>query len=227
MKITSPFHSVVSFSCVSTGDLNRYSAHPEELKLLSPRAIKKRRTEFLLGRLAAFRAIKALGIHPEPVLRGKHREPLWQDGIVGSISHKGDIAIAAVVRKTIADGIGVDLERMDEPVNLRISTRVCHPSEMDWIFKSQNNRDIRFRMVFSAKEAGFKAFFPIQQIYLNYLDAELRWNEGRQSFGGSLLKSAGNHYPVGCSFEVGCRIIGNFVLSSITLPPRSPSNPSG
>lgn len=180
----------------------------------------------MLGRLAAFRAIKALGMTPEPVLRGKHREPLWQDGIVGSISHKGDIAIAAVVSKTIADGIGVDLECIDEPVNLRISTRVCHPSEMDWIFKRQDNRDIRFKMVFSAKEAGFKAFFPIHQIFLNYLDAELSWDDDRQSFVGSLLKSAGNHYPVGYRFEVGCRIIGNFVLSSIALPPRPPSNPS-
>jgi len=74
-------------------------------------------------------------------------------------------------------------------------------------------------MIFSAKEAGFKAFFPIQQIYLGYQDAELAWRDETQSFVGTLLKGAGDQHPIGTPFEVGCRIAGEFVFSFISLPP--------
>ena len=80
------------------------------------------------------------------------------------------------------------------------------------------------RMVFSAKEAGFKAFFPIQRIYLGYRDAELCWRGETQSFAGTLLKDAGVDHPIGSSFEVGCRIIGSFVFSFVSLPPRCTSH---
>ena len=79
--------------------------------------------------------------------------------------------------------------------------------------------DILPAMEFSAKEAGFKAFFPVEQIFLGYKDAELAWREETQSFAGILLKGAGIHYPVGFPFEVGCRIIDKFVLSFVRLPP--------
>ena len=74
-------------------------------------------------------------------------------------------------------------------------------------------------MIFSAKEAGFKAFFPIERIYLGYQDAELSWSEGAKSFTGVLRKGAGDHYPIGFRFEVGCQIVEGFVFSFVSLPP--------
>jgi 4'-phosphopantetheinyl transferase EntD len=74
-------------------------------------------------------------------------------------------------------------------------------------------------MIFSAKEAGFKAFFPIQKIYLGYKEAELTWRDDTQGFSGVLLKSAGDLHPIGSSFEVGCQIIDKLVFSFIRLPP--------
>ena len=168
MRIMSPFPSEFGFSCVTPEDLDDYLPHPDEMRCLSPRAIPKRRREFFLGRLAAFRAIQTLGITPEPVLRGSRREPLWQEGIVGAISHKEDTAVAVVGRKSMACGVGVDLEDANEPIHFRISKTVCTEAEVDWITESPDEKDTRLKMIFSAKEAAFKAYFPIQHIYLNH-----------------------------------------------------------
>lgn len=218
MTIKSPFPPEFGFVCVSAEDLGEYTPHPEEMKCLSPKAIEKRRTEFCLGRLAAFRALRTLGVTPEPVLQGKHREPLWQDGIVGAISHKAGTAVAVVARRSLARGVGVDLEALEPPVRFNISQKVCTASEQDWILEIPDEKDTRLKMIFSSKEAGFKAFFPIQQIYLGYQDAELTWRDETKSFVGTLRKGAGDHHPVGSHFEVGCRVIDEFVFSFISLP---------
>ena len=63
MTIQSPFPPAFGFACVSTEDLGDYSPLPDELECLSPKAVEKRRTEFFLGRLAAFRALQAIGGH--------------------------------------------------------------------------------------------------------------------------------------------------------------------
>jgi len=219
MKIKSPFPPDFGFACVTPEDLGDYEPHPEEMKCLSRKAVEKRRAEFFLGRLAAFRALQALGVTPGPVLKGEQREPLWQEGIVGAITHKADTAAAVVAQKKAACGVGVDLESLDKPVNFRISTKVCTEPEQDWVSEVPDEKDKRLKMIFSAKEAGFKAFFPIEQIYLGYQDAELAWRDGTQSFSGVLLKGAGDQHPIGTCFDVGCRIIDKLVFSFVSLPP--------
>lgn len=219
MTIRSPFPPQFGFACVSTEDLGGYEPHPDELECLSAKAVEKRRTEFFLGRLAALRALQAMGVTPRPVLRAESREPLWQDGIVGAITHKAGTACAAVARKDMTCGVGVDLESLHPPVRFNISTKVCTEPEQAWLAEAPDEKDTRLKMIFSAKEAGFKAFFPIEQIYLGYKDAELVWREETQSFAGTLLKGAGSHHPEGFPFEVGCRIIDKFVFSFISLPP--------
>jgi len=219
LTIESPFPPDFGFACVSTEDLGGYEPLPDEMECLSPKATEKRRTEFFLGRLAASRALHAIGVTPHPVLKAESREPLWQDGIVGAITHKAGVACAVVARKDITCGVGVDLEALEPRVNFNISTKVCTEPEQAWLAEAPDKKDTRLKMIFSAKEAGFKAFFPIEQIFLGYKDAELVWREETESFAGILLKGAGIHHPEGFPFEVGCKIIDKFVFSFISLPP--------
>lgn len=219
----SPFPPEFGFACVCTDELRGYEPHPDELQCLSPKATEKRRVEFFLGRLAARRAFEVLGVTPQPVLKGESREPLWPEGIVGAITHKGDRAAAVVARTERTCGVGVDLESLRQPVSFKISTRVCTEAEQAWLAEAPEEKDARLKMIFSAKEAGFKAFYPIEQIYLGYRDAELRWCEETERFSGVLFKAAGARHPVGTSFEAGCLLSGDFVLSFIHLPPLDSS----
>ncbi|MEI8635195.1 hypothetical protein P4S72_30355 [Vibrio sp. PP-XX7] len=61
------------------------------------RAVLKRKCEFLAGRLCAKRAMAECGINAETTLGiGEHREPLWPEGVIGSISHCDTQAVAVV-----------------------------------------------------------------------------------------------------------------------------------
>lgn len=225
--ISSPFPPFFGFACVTTADLVGFTPRTEELACLSPRAVEKRRAEFFLGRLAARRALVALGVIPEPVGKGEQREPLWQVGVVGAITHKEGIAAAVTAREARTKGVGIDLEEIERPVHFGISRKVCTGRELAWVRANASQRDLRLKMLFSAKESCFKAFYPIHRVYLGYLDAEFRWVEDDRGFEGTLLKSAGGPYPVGYAFEVGCRIEGSYVMTWMALPPGSGSPQKG
>lgn len=116
-------------------------------------AVPKRRSEFLAGRLVAALALRKAGL-PETVGRAG-RAPVWPAGVVGSITHSKDRAIAAV--STRYGGVGLDCETLvsaDRAMQLAAA-----------IF-SETEARLRpdalpfgtfFTLVFSAKEALYKA----------------------------------------------------------------------
>ena len=203
--IKSPFDKNISFSVVSSEN-KEFILHPEEMKILSPRAFEKRRRHFYLGRTAAHNALASLlGDSCIPILKGKRGEPIWPKGIVGTITHTGDIAMAAVAWRKHTNGIGIDIEKLNTKVSFEISRKICTLNELEWVTEKKDEADSRLKMIFSAKESVFKAFYPIEKIYLDFMDAELTWNSLLQGFHGRLLKKAGSKYPVDYTFTVGCR----------------------
>jgi 4'-phosphopantetheinyl transferase EntD len=208
---------------VKRGDRNgKGLLHPEEELLVSPRAAAKRRREFLLGRTAAHGAIRSLlGDSPHPVRKGASGEPLWPEGLVGSITHSGDTAAAAVGRRREAEGIGIDLEDLSKRVSFQISRKVCTEKELRWVQGTEDpgEKNLRLRMLFSAKESVYKALFPAGRIFLGFQDAELAWEPRERRFLGRLLKQSGPAYPCGRAFAVGCRRTREFVFTFLWLPP--------
>ena len=67
-------------------------------------------------------------------------------------------------------------------------------------------------MLFSAKEAVFKALFPIERIWLGFSDAELAWQPERCAFEARLLKRASSAHPIGSVLEVQCTLTDAEVL---------------
>jgi 4'-phosphopantetheinyl transferase EntD len=185
---------------------------PPEDAILGPRAVDRRRRSFALGRAAARHALAELGIEPVAIGRRAGGEPEWPTGMVGTISHSGDLAVAVVGWQTDYAGLGVDLEQLSPGLSERASRMVCTPTELAWL---EQEPDGRLRtMLFSAKEAVFKATFPITGVWLGFGDAELTWDAGRQSFAARLLKGAGPAHPVGCVLQVQCTLTGVEVLST-------------
>ncbi|MEM7255956.1 MAG: hypothetical protein AAF404_01070, partial [Pseudomonadota bacterium] len=76
-------------------------------------ACGKRLSEFAAGREQARRLISAITGTAEPLLVGDYRQPLWPDGIIGSISHS-DVycAVAVAARHNISD-LGIDVETLE------------------------------------------------------------------------------------------------------------------
>lgn len=127
----------------------------EERTLVGDSWSEARLKTFTLGRCAAHSALSALDEKAVPVLKGEKGEPIWTRDIVGSISHKDAVAVAAVGRKRRYKGIGIDIEDRTIALTEKEYALFCTPEEIRHIErKAFSPVDI-----FSRKEAVWKAFY--------------------------------------------------------------------
>ncbi len=118
-----------------------------------PNAVPARLREYSAGRHAARAAMADLGAPPTPLPMGEDRAPLWPAGVTGSITHCRTACLAAVRRGP--GGIGLDLEEAT-PLPPDLWDTVLLPPEADWA-RAQPDPGLAAKLVFSAKEAAYKA----------------------------------------------------------------------
>lgn len=187
----------------------------EELALVGPRAVEKRRRELLLGRAAAHLALHRAGlVERRPILRGVAGEPIWPAGWVGSITHSAGTALAAVAPASRMEGIGVDVEDLRREIGPEVREAICLPSERAW---AEAGAAERFTRVFSAKESVYKALFPRHRAVLRFQDVSLEWSSGGDAFEATLLRGVGWHAP-GARLCGRSALDGALVLSAVALP---------
>ncbi|MEU6389339.1 4'-phosphopantetheinyl transferase superfamily protein [Streptomyces sp. NPDC046939] len=150
---------------------------PEEAALVT-RAGAKRRREFTVVRSCARRAMEKLGVPPQPVLRGKYGAPRWPAGLVGSMTHCDDYYAAALGRAADLASLGIDVE-VHGPLPDGVLPAVALPAEVDrlrWL--SDRRPDVHWdRLMFSAKESVYKAWFPLTQEWLDFKEADIEFSE--------------------------------------------------
>lgn len=126
-----------------------------------------RALEFAAGRHCAREALRALGLPPEPLLRGGSRQPLWPPGIVGSISHATGYCGAVVARTSVCRGLGFDVEEWGR-MRTALWRRIATPAEREWL-GAQGARGERWATVlFSAKEAFYKVQYACSATFLGF-----------------------------------------------------------
>lgn len=143
------------------------------------RAVEKRRREFVTGRGLARDALGRLGVSAGAIGSGSHGEPLWPEGVVGSITHCAGFRACAVARSARALGIGIDAEP-DLPLPAGVVEDVVHGPE-----RALLRRDLGVdpgRLLFSAKEAVYKAWFPLTGRWLGFDDAEVSVDADARTF---------------------------------------------
>ncbi|HET9933653.1 MAG TPA: 4'-phosphopantetheinyl transferase superfamily protein [Polyangiaceae bacterium] len=144
-------------------------ALPAEEALIE-RAVEKRKREFRKARACARSLLHEFGVREFPLLSGPQREPLWPEGLIGSVTHTDGLCAVAVASRRLYAGIGIDVEPA-EPLSERIANRVCSAEELA-IARAQNELDALTlaRVLFSAKEAFYKAQFCVTQKFLGFSD---------------------------------------------------------
>ena len=168
-------------------DLPGEPPFPGEESLVA-RAVEGRRREFITARRCARRALADLGFAPAPILSGAKREPLWPAGTAGSITHCTGYRAAAVARLTDLAGLGVDAEP-DGPLPDGVEESVASERERAQL------RDLTVaaphvswgRLLFSAKESVYKAWYPLTGRWLGFEDAELLIERESRTFRARLL----------------------------------------
>jgi 4'-phosphopantetheinyl transferase EntD len=154
---------------------------PEEERLVAS-AVPKRIAEFAMGRTCARDAFKLLGVPIGPVLQGPAREPLWPEGIVGSITHcERYYAAALAFRKDIAS-VGIDAEP-NEPLSNDVLAMIAQDQEVRHLNRWKHEDNICWdRLLFSAKESLYKAWYPLTKSWLGFKDARIYPNASTRSF---------------------------------------------
>lgn len=163
---------------------------PEEETLMAG-AVVKRRREFATARGCARSALAALGVEPAPILPGEGGAPQWPPGIVGSITHCVGYRAAAVASSLDVLTIGLDAEP-EEPLPDGVLEVVSLPGERARLGDlAAEAPDTRWdRLLFSAKETVYKAWFPLASRWLDFEDADITVNTTDGSFDARLLVAA-------------------------------------
>ncbi len=114
--------------------------------------------EFTAGRACAREALALIGEPPTALPVGDDGAPVWPDGVVGSITHKGLYRAAAAAPATILSGLGIDAEH-DEKLPEGLLASIALPAELVLVESLLESRPglAWDRLLFSAKEAAVKA----------------------------------------------------------------------
>ena len=184
---------------------------PEERPLIA-KAVPSRQHEFSTGRVLARRLLEELGVSGVALLRDDDRVPRWPADVVGCLSHSDSLCIAAVGRASRFRGIGLDCEP-DEPVSQDVERVVCRGEEHDWVAAGRGDeRGRRCRLVFSVKEAVYKAFYPRTRVFWSFQDVGVSIDLERGRYRASLPESAGRAEIEG---RVVCR--DGWILSTTVI----------
>ena len=205
-------------SAEAFGDPPDAALFPAEEAMIA-RAVQKRRREFATGRHCARSALGALGIAAVPILPGQAGAPQWPSGIVGSITHCAGYVAAAVARAGEVTTIGLDAEPA-QTLPDRVLGLVARPDERDRL------RDLERaapgiswdRLLFSAKESVYKAWFPLARRWLGFADADITINAADGTFEARLLVSAPEFSGVPMAGFTGRWVIAEgMILTAITV----------
>jgi 4'-phosphopantetheinyl transferase EntD len=164
---------------------------PEEETFVR-QAVEKRRQEFTTARWCARQAMAQLGHPPAAVLRGERGRPVWPAGLVGSITHCAGYRGAVLAPRESFTTIGIDAEP-DEPLPDGVFEAITRPDERSRIDRLlREHPSVRWdRLLFSAKESVYKAWFPLTSRWLDFEDADLLIDPAAGTFTARVLATGG------------------------------------
>jgi enterobactin synthetase component D / holo-[acyl-carrier protein] synthase len=161
---------------------------PEELAALG-RAVEKRRREFVTARACARRALEQIGAASCAIANGERGQPLWPEGVVGSITHCAGYRACAVAREAQVVGVGIDAEP-HAALPGGVLGQIARTEERPRLARLAGAEPAVHwdRLLFSAKEAVYKVWFPLAACWLGFEDATLTLDPAGRAFQARLLK---------------------------------------
>jgi len=162
-----PFEELIDVDTI-IADIDDYQCalDKDEFALVAT-AVPARVREFTAGRSLARSMLSHRDIRPKCIIAGDRGQPLWPDGICGSISHTASRVGVAVSSLAAYRGIGLDIEtegaarHLDETLILSAGERERTRADAGGDHAT---------LAFCCKEAVFKSVFPIVGEALDFAD---------------------------------------------------------
>jgi 4'-phosphopantetheinyl transferase EntD len=163
----------VGVGCRSIRDGDEAHLLPEEAGSIPARRPAMRRASGA-ARWIAHSLLSNIGINDFPVLRSPSGAPVWPDGISGSLAHDDEMAVAAVASITDVGSLGIDVEpaiALPDEIAALVATSIDVVGAVD--------RQLAGRILFAAKEAVYKAVYPLDHEILDYGDIAIDLSASR------------------------------------------------
>ncbi|MEU0494391.1 4'-phosphopantetheinyl transferase [Mycobacterium sp. NPDC006124] len=192
---------------------------PEEEPLIA-RSVAKRRNEFVTVRHCARQALAELGLPPVPILKGDKGEPCWPDGVVGSLTHCEGFRGAVVGRAGEVRSVGIDAEP-HAVLPKGVLDAISLPAERAEMGTLPGGAHWD-RILFCAKEATYKAWFPMTHRWLGFEDARITFTVDGSGATGTftseiLVDPRAESGPPLTSLSGRWSVDGGLVLTAIVL----------
>lgn len=158
------------------GDGWDFPLHDDEVAIVAS-AGPKRRSDFMGGRACAHASLRELAMDRGPISKGERGVPIWPSGTVGSISHADGLCAAVAARSATYKSLGLDIERNGR-VTTRLEKAIMTVGDLRQLNRGSLDRSTAATLIFSAKEAFYKAQYPISQTFLEFeaVNIELKPN---------------------------------------------------
>jgi len=156
---------LIDHRLIADGD--EFALLPEELVALASSVVKVRRASGA-ARIVARELLLGLGKTQQAIPKTTSGMPIWPDGIVGSLAHESKIAVAAMAKQRDYLSLGIDIEPA-EALDPNLLELVATAKERQTI----PDEPCSGRLLFSVKEAVYKAVYPLDGVFLDHHDVEV------------------------------------------------------
>lgn len=145
--------------------------------ILVATAAERRRRDFTLGRFCAHAALAKLGGDSDVIGQKADGAPHWPEQFCGSITHTRGYAAALAARRDAFLSLGLDAERLGG-VTAKLWPRLFDTGECAMLTALTPDQQMRAATIlFSAKEASFKAWSPLGAKALSFRDIHIELDE--------------------------------------------------
>lgn len=159
-------------------DLQNFLDLPESEQELVAHAVPKRKADFGDSRWCAHEALTAFGttadLREAEILRGERGMPVFPGGITGSLTHTDGYRAALLGESRRWRSLGIDAEPA-ESLPESIFTAIARPQEQWRVERMIRHYGAHYldKVLFSAKEATYKAWFPLTHRFLDFDQADI------------------------------------------------------
>ena len=195
---------------VSGGSFAHWLPHPATILPIERVGVREKAKREATGRcltdLLASAGLPA--IEPRRLASGARD---WPAGYSGSVSHKGTTVVAALVPAGHVRSLGIDIETWDGTEELSTIKGLSAVDELppDW-------KGAGPVILFSVKEAAFKALHPVLDRRLGFEDITVSWTDIRSS------RLRGTAHCCGIALDVRSSTAVPARMASVALLPAQP-----